>query len=337
MVDKRIKVLLIEDNPGDVRLIQEMLSEASDATFDLECIDRLSAGLERLSEGGFDTVLLDLGLPDSEGLDTFERVHDQAPEVPIVMLTGLDDATLAIEALNDGAQDYLVKSHVDSNSLVRSICYAIERRKAEKHIRHLNSVLKAIWNVDKLIATEKERDSLIQNVCDALAEVQGYDAAWLGLLSDGRTFDMVKGSGFREDISRFRGDVQGGNHPICIRNALDRSDLLLVMDRSMECSDCSFESAYTGKEVVVIHIEHAGKLFGLIAVSLATDVTADEEEKEFLKAVASDIALTLYNRKVEEMRSEMQKMLLQKGMHRKKSCGPSCQRAYRRAFLRYIR
>ena len=337
MVDKCIKVLLIEDNPGDMRLIQEMLSEASDATFDLECIDRLSAGLERISEGGFDTVLLDLGLPDSVGLDTFKSLHDRAPEVPIVMLTGLDDVTLAIEALNDGAQDYLVKSHVDSNSLVRSIYYAIERKKAEKHIKHLNSVLKAIWNVDKLIATEKERGSLLQNVCDALTEVPGYDAVWLGLLSDGGIFTMLKGSGFREDISRFRGDILGGNHPICIKNALDRSDLLLVVDRSMECSDCSFKNAYTGKEVAVIHIKHAGRLFGLIAVSLATDVTADEEEKGLLKAVASDIALTLYTREVEGMQSETQKMLLQKSMQRKRSCGPSCQRASRRAFLRYIR
>ncbi len=128
----RIKILLIEDNLGDARLIHEMLSEAKSISFDFEWKDRLSKGLEHLVEGGIDVVLLDLMLPDSQGFDTFIKMQAQAPEIPIVVLTGLSDETLAIRAVRKGAQDYLVKGKVDSDMLVRAILYAIARRLGEE-------------------------------------------------------------------------------------------------------------------------------------------------------------------------------------------------------------
>jgi len=125
--DKPIKVLLIEDNPGDARLIQEILNESRNNMFDLECFDKLSTGLESIAGEHIDIILSDLSLPDSQGLDTIVRVHSQASDVPIIVLTSLNDEDLAIMALQKGAQDYLVKGQVDSNLLVRSIKYAIER------------------------------------------------------------------------------------------------------------------------------------------------------------------------------------------------------------------
>jgi DNA-binding NarL/FixJ family response regulator len=119
--DKHIKVLLVEDNPGDSRLIREMLAEARGVTFDLEYADRLQVGLEYLGERKIEAVLLDLGLPDSQGLETLSKTYAQAPEVPIVVLTGLNDELLGVEAVNRGAQDYLVKGQVDPNLLVRAI------------------------------------------------------------------------------------------------------------------------------------------------------------------------------------------------------------------------
>ena len=132
---RTIRVLLIEDNPGDVRLIQEMLAEVRDAQFDLACVRRLSAGLERLAAGGIDVVLLDLGLPDSLGFSTFTRVHVQAPKVPILLLTGLEDEALGVKAIREGAQDYLVKGQVSGSLLTRAIRYAIERKRGEKALR----------------------------------------------------------------------------------------------------------------------------------------------------------------------------------------------------------
>ncbi len=121
-------VLLIEDNETDAVLIREILAEAEGAIFDLEWADRLSAGLERLDKGGVDVILLDLGLPDSQGLETLSRANAQAPEVPIVVLTSLADEMLGVEAVRRGAQDYLVKGQVGSNLLGRALRYAIERQ-----------------------------------------------------------------------------------------------------------------------------------------------------------------------------------------------------------------
>ncbi len=132
MTERPIRVLLIEDHPGDGRLIQEFLSETKDQDqpFELELLDRLSAGLDRLQRGGIDIVLLDLSLPDSQGLETFRRARAKAGGVPIVILSGLADDALAMQAVREGAQDYLVKGSVRGHSLVRVIRYTIERRRA---------------------------------------------------------------------------------------------------------------------------------------------------------------------------------------------------------------
>ena len=120
-----IRALLIEDNPGDARLIREMLR---DADVELVHVDRLAFGLERLAAEAYEVLLLDLSLPDSRGFETFERAHAEQPNVPIVVLSGLDDEDTAVRAVQAGAQDYLVKGRVDGGLLLRAMRYAIERQ-----------------------------------------------------------------------------------------------------------------------------------------------------------------------------------------------------------------
>jgi diguanylate cyclase (GGDEF)-like protein len=133
--EKRINILLLEDNPGDVRLIREMLKEVGMERFSMEPVDCLAAALERLGQDGIDVVLMDLGLPDSQGLDTLSRVRVRAPAQPIVVLTGIANPEVGISAIQQGAQDYLVKGQVDSSALVRTLRYAIERKKTEEQIK----------------------------------------------------------------------------------------------------------------------------------------------------------------------------------------------------------
>lgn len=136
-----MKVLLIEDNPGDARLIREMLAEAKGTQIEFEHRDSLRQGLEHLTREDIDLLLLDLSLPDGQGIDVCMKATAQAPHVPIVVLTGLDDETIAVKALNIGAQDYLVKGQVDSRLLLRSIRYAIERKQAEQRENRLHQEL----------------------------------------------------------------------------------------------------------------------------------------------------------------------------------------------------
>ncbi|MFH1560137.1 MAG: ATP-binding protein [Chloroflexota bacterium] len=141
MESKVIKALLIEDNPGDARLLWETLKEATSTRVHLIHVQRLSQALECLREGSYDVILMDLGLPDSHGLNTIIQTREQAPGAAIVVLTGLEDEALALEALRQGAQDYLTKTQMDPHLLIRSIRYAMERKRGEEQILRLNEDL----------------------------------------------------------------------------------------------------------------------------------------------------------------------------------------------------
>ena len=138
MPTKPIKSLLVEDNPGDAGLIKETLSEAATDRFEIACAERLDLALEHVAQGEFDVILLDLTLPDSSGLQTFERLHAQASTIPTIVLTGLDVESLGIEAVQKGAQDYLIKGQVDTPLLVRSVRHAIERKLLENQLLQSN-------------------------------------------------------------------------------------------------------------------------------------------------------------------------------------------------------
>src|SRR5512133_367035 len=136
-----MKALLVEDNPSDVRLIREMLKEPPAGSMRLEQVSRLDSALERMRRETFDVVLLDLDLPDSHGMETLTLTRSGSGGLPIVVLTGLDDQTFAVEAVRAGAQDYLVKGRFDNELLVRTVRYAVERKRAEEEVRLLNAAL----------------------------------------------------------------------------------------------------------------------------------------------------------------------------------------------------
>ncbi|MBA1342834.1 MAG: hypothetical protein C5S52_04470 [ANME-2 cluster archaeon] len=186
----------------------------------------------------------------------------------------------------------------DDGNVEYVICAAediTERKLAEEQITRLNSVLRAIRNVNELLVTEKDRSRLLRKSCDALIDARGYDAVWLSLFEDGKRFVEVVGSGLPEDVSRFSRLMVSGDNPPCIKDALALEETVLVMDKSRECKDCLFKDACRGREVTILRVEHAGRFFGLLAVLLAPDVAVDDEEKSLLAEVASDIAIGLHD------------------------------------------
>lgn len=128
--------MIIEDNPGDIRLIEEMLKEHTDEKYTFFSYTRLIDVLQNPDNQNADIVLLDLNLPDSAGIQTFERFHESLPKLPVILLTGLQDETVVEKALRHGAQDYLVKGRFSANLLSRAIRYAIERKRAELALRN---------------------------------------------------------------------------------------------------------------------------------------------------------------------------------------------------------
>jgi sigma-B regulation protein RsbU (phosphoserine phosphatase) len=153
-----IRILLIEDNPGDARLIQLMLREEAGDLFEVEWVDRLGVAFKRLVESDFNLVLADLSLPDSQGLETFLRLHEHAPQLPIIVLSGLRDTAMAVQAVHEGAQDFLIKGQADGQLLVRAMRYAIERKRLTEQLagyaqelRSKNAQLEADFNMAREI------------------------------------------------------------------------------------------------------------------------------------------------------------------------------------------
>ena len=137
MEEKPIKVLLLEDDPESMDLVEQMLANIKDRKVSSFPATSLSGALGMLKTGVFDVIISDLGLPDSSGLETFAALRAQAPIIPIIILTAVNDTALAVQAVGKGAQDYLIKSEISPNALTRSLFYAVERNRLEQERQRL--------------------------------------------------------------------------------------------------------------------------------------------------------------------------------------------------------
>ena len=162
MDSSEIKVLLVEDNAGDARLIQEMLAKAEGQSYSVTWAESLAAGIAQLRGETFDAVLVDLFLPDSRGLDTLRSISTESPFAPLIVLTGLDDKEVAVQALQEGAQDYLLKSQIEDVTLPRAIGYAIERQRTYDTLKSLSLIdpLTGLYNRRGFISLAAQQQQL---------------------------------------------------------------------------------------------------------------------------------------------------------------------------------
>ena len=197
MKEKALQILLVEDNAGDARLLQEMFRTEKADSFELTHYLRMGEAMIHLAKGGVDIILLDLGLPDAHGLDTVRRAHEVAPNVPMIVLTGLDDETLAAAAMKEGAQDYLIKGQIENRALPRALRHAIERHRMQSeadqikkmqlqlkddflsHVSHeLRSPLTAIYQFGTILAdglageTKPEQQEYLQIILRNVGQLQ---------------------------------------------------------------------------------------------------------------------------------------------------------------------
>jgi CheY-like chemotaxis protein len=257
---KPIKILLIEDNVGDVELIKEMLGEARNAVFHMTIAGCLIDGLRDAAKGDLDVILLDPGLPDSQGRETVRAAVETAPNIPIIVLTGQADEELALDAVRLGAQDYLHKGQLTSDIVERSIRYSIERKRADRACGEAYKTYQDIFQgIPSAIITYKH------DRCGGLVMVDANPQAMMM---------------FKEDLTRYQG-MDLNDDLFEIKGGLFKEEMLKVM--------------ITGQVFERLRLPiHGGKLEGIFDVKafrlprdhlciIMKDVTRDVIEEEWMR------------------------------------------------------
>ena len=181
-----IRLLIVEDNPVDALSLKKALQQAKGANFAISHVETLAEAKESLENGDFHVLVLDLGLPDSQGLETVLKVQKSAPDLPIVVVSGLDDESLAIETVKNGAQDYLIKDKWDAQLILRALYYAIQRhqllstcKQANESSRRANRALRVLSECNQLLVRATEEQGFLKIYAES-SWITG-DIAWRGL------------------------------------------------------------------------------------------------------------------------------------------------------------
>ncbi|MBN1483832.1 MAG: response regulator, partial [Chloroflexia bacterium] len=305
MDERTLVVLLIEDNPADATLMQILLEEeppgaypVASGGFTLEQAEHLSSGLERLRQGGVDLVLLDLGLPDSSGLDTFYAVQEQAPHLPIVVLTGLDDERLARQAIRSGAQDYLLKGRVDGELLLRSLCYALERKRAEQSLRRYGREQATLYAVSSAVNALLDPDELLQEMLDLILPLFGAPAGWVTL--PGNTLDdppQVPASlGIPQEFLEAESALPLRECPVCSK-MIEQGARLSAPQFLTECLrlPAGVRERAPFRCHVSIPLSAAEEVLGLLNIAWPAERPYTEAEGSLLLSVGRQIGMALHN------------------------------------------
>jgi DNA-binding response OmpR family regulator len=209
MLAADISVLLIEDNPDHAALLVKLLSASEMPRFTIAQAGTLADGIQRLTQGGIDLVMLDITLPDSQGVNTFRQVSAAAPEVPVVVLSGIMDVALAIEVVQYGAQDYLVKGHVDNHLLLRSAQYALERKRAQVALQRARDELES-HVAERTAALREANNRLHAEISDRKRAEQQTLESNQQLAAALEALQSAQGERLRRERFRALGQMAGG-------------------------------------------------------------------------------------------------------------------------------
>ncbi|MDP2602342.1 MAG: GAF domain-containing protein [Deltaproteobacteria bacterium] len=302
MSKKPTKILLVEDNPGDANLLREMLNQFhfDDSDFELVEAPRLVAAIKRLQESHFDVVLLDLSLPDSQGMATVARVRETRPTLPIVVLTGEDDDELATEALRRGAQDYLVKGQFDRRMLMRGIRYAIERQRSEAQLRRQRERETALRDVAEAVASTLDRDTVLNLFLDK------FESLFPNLAFTARLVDPKTGSlepfAFRnvEEIGWKSGPSPDRNVRARAVMALGKPLVLVDLLSDPHLGSSNFIKRNGFVSYAGIPLVAKGHSIGVIGVYSKQRHEFERDEVEFFSALGRQAAVAIYNSRMHE-------------------------------------
>jgi len=303
MSEQVVKILVVEDNPVDALWVKHELFEVSSKDFAFSLAETVADAAERLADEAFDVILLDLGLPDSQGLDTFERIRRLARDVPIVVASGTDDETLAIEAVRGGAQDYLIKEKWDGLVLWRTIAYAMERQRllielqrSQSSLRRTARALKVRSECSLALTRATGETALLSEVCRLIVEVGEYPMAWVGIPLEDESASVkpvaIAGNenGYLDNVSITWSENETGRGPTgtAIRTASCQINRNSLLDRDFHPWRAeALNRGYLSSIALPIMIDDA--VFGALTIYAGEVDAFDSEEVRLLGELGRDL------------------------------------------------
>lgn len=310
MAKKSIVCLLVEDSPTDAFFLKKQLATSELANFNLVVAERLSEGLGRLASEGANVVLLDLDLPDCTGLETLAKMIDEYPDLPIIVLTGLKDENVALEAVHKGAQDYLIKGQIDEAILSRSIHYAIERKSTEVKLREserknrdlfetsekrLQQTI-ALRNIDRAIANSMDLRFTLEVVLDQVFAELKADAVDILLYNNiSHTLEFFVGKGFHTQAVEGALVPLGGGY--AGQSVLDRKPMYLSLlgDSKTQFHESRQFHLEEFAEYFCMPLIAKGKILGALEIFNRSQRNVSEEWKNFFETLAGQAAIAIEN------------------------------------------
>ena len=294
-----VVVLLIEDDPDDELLVRESLIETKGVKFIVEWEESLARGLQRLEGGGIDVVLLDLSLPDSSGTGTFRQVYTQAPGVPIVVLTGLEDEELGAELVKAGGQDYLVKGQVNGTLLTRCIKYAIERKQADEVIRRMAKENVVLAEIGRIMGSSLQIDEVYERFSQQVLKLIPFDNVSLSIvdleqnsLKDAYIFGVNVPGRQQGKVSPLRGTYEEE----IVRNKVGLIIQGLNLERIAERYPDLVASLRSGLQShIAVPLISKDQVIGILQLRSARPNAYTKRELQLLERVGSQIAGAIAN------------------------------------------
>jgi len=298
--DKSLKVFLFEANSSDVKLIHDMLRKGFTKEFEFKYSDNLKKGTKKLNKDNADVILLDLNLSDSRGEKTFDQIYEKYSNIPIIIVSGRKDKKAALNLVDKGAQDYLVKGVINGDVLNRVVNYSIERKENELKIKHINSVLKALRNINKLITKERNRFKLLKEACKTLVDTKGYLCCWIALYNQTGGLEIMAKSGVKESFNSLKKLFSNNKYPDCINKLLKKDSFTIVQNPEKDCKKCPIINICENRSRFLSKLKYDKKNYGIISVSISRFMSKNKGEQELFKEISSDIAFGLHAIQAEE-------------------------------------
>ena len=301
-----LRVLIIEDSEDDALLLaREIKKNNYDVTF--RRVDTSDAMSEALNQQKWDIIISDYNMPHFSVSEALELLRNSGLDLPFIIVSGVIGEEAAVDSLKAGAHDFIMKSNFSRfiPAIKRELNEAEVRRSkriAEKKLKHLNLVLRAIRSVNQLIIREKDRDRLLKSTCENLIENREYYNAWIILLDESGEFLRHAEAGLGKDFLPMVAQLKRGELPTCCLQALRQEGVVSIKDPSSTYSDCPLANKFLCRGALIVRLKSYEKVYGLLVTSVPIEFVDDEEEKSLFQEVAGDIAFALYSIELEEKR-----------------------------------